>query len=136
MTLPPRGRGVEPEPTAAAPRIDPLAIVSLALNLFCGVGSVAAIVVSVMAMRKIARSNGTLAGRGIALAGLGIGIAVTLVALAPGLLPARRQGRGVGGVNVRGCSSDDRRPFGGDRRPDPCHEHHPGDDRITTSGTT
>ncbi len=67
---------------APAPRIDPLAIVSLALNLFCGVGSVAAIVVSVMAMRKIARSNGTLAGRGIALAGLGIGIAVTLVALA------------------------------------------------------
>ena len=87
-----RPRGWRSDPPAARPRcragpdgrgpaLDPLAIVSLALNLFCGVGSLAAIVVGVVALRRIARSNGTLAGKGIALAGLGLGIAGTMATL-------------------------------------------------------
>jgi hypothetical protein len=75
VTLPPRGQGVGPGQTVAASRIHPLAIVSLALNLFCGVGSLAAIVVGVVALRQIARSNGTLSGKGIVLAGMLLGIA-------------------------------------------------------------
>jgi hypothetical protein len=70
--LPPRGWHAEPAPEAA-PRVSPNAILSLALNLFCLPGNLAAIAVGVMALRQIARSGGTQAGRGLAIAGVVIG---------------------------------------------------------------
>ena len=51
-----------------------LRILSLALNLFCGIGNLAAIVVGALALRQIARSSGALAGKGLALAGVLIGV--------------------------------------------------------------
>jgi hypothetical protein len=74
VNLPPRSRSVEPAQTMTAPRINPLAVLSLALNLFCGIGNLAAIVAGVVALRQIDRSNGALAGKAIALAGLVLGI--------------------------------------------------------------
>jgi GYF domain 2/Domain of unknown function (DUF4190) len=68
------GRRIEPVPAPEAPQINPLAILSLALNLFCGIGNLAAIGAGAVALRQIARSNATLAGRGIALAGVIVGI--------------------------------------------------------------
>jgi hypothetical protein len=84
VTLPARGRRVEPDQTQAAPRVEPLAIASLALNLLCGVGNLAAIVVGAVAFRRIARSNGTLAGKGLALIGLTIGIAGLVISAVAG----------------------------------------------------
>ena len=59
-------------------------MIGLVSNLFCGVGSVAAIFVGVLALRQIARSGGRLSGRPQALAGIVLGIA-GLIAMA-GLL--------------------------------------------------
>jgi hypothetical protein len=74
VTLPPRRGGLEPGPAPVAPRVNPLAIVSLALNLICGVGNIAAIVAGLVALRQIALSNGTLGGRGHAIAGIALGV--------------------------------------------------------------
>ncbi len=65
----------QPGPAAVAPRVNPLAIVSLALNLICGVGNIAGIVVGIVALRQIARSNGALGGKGLAVGGIALGIA-------------------------------------------------------------
>jgi GYF domain 2/Domain of unknown function (DUF4190) len=75
VNLPPRARGAEPAQaqSGAAWRINPLAILSLALNLFCGVGNLAAIVVGVVALRQVARSNGMQSGKGLAVAGIVLG---------------------------------------------------------------
>jgi GYF domain 2/Domain of unknown function (DUF4190) len=75
VNLPARGRSAEPAQaqSGAAPRINPLAIVSLALNMFCGVGNLGAIVVGVLALRQVARSNGTQTGKGLAVAGIILG---------------------------------------------------------------
>jgi hypothetical protein len=73
VTLPPRGGSLEPGAAPVAPRVNPLAIVSLALNLICGVGNVAAIVVGVVALRQITRSNGSLGGKGQAIGGITLG---------------------------------------------------------------
>jgi hypothetical protein len=73
-TLPPRDRGLEPGRMAAAAPLYPLAIASLALNLFCGIGNLAAIVAGALALRQIARSNGALAGKGLALVGVITGV--------------------------------------------------------------
>jgi hypothetical protein len=75
VTLPPRSRNAEPGRADAALRSNPLATISVALNLFCGVGSLAAIVVGVVALRQIARSNGTIAGKALAVAGVALGVA-------------------------------------------------------------
>jgi hypothetical protein len=74
LTQPLPGRRIEPGPEPEAPRINPLAILSLALNLFCGVGNLAAIGTGAVALRQIARSNATMAGRGIAIAGVIVGV--------------------------------------------------------------
>ena len=75
VNLPPRPRGAEPAQAQAGAvlRINPLAIVSLALNMFCGVGNLGAIVVGVLALRQVARSNGTQTGKGLAVAGIILG---------------------------------------------------------------
>jgi hypothetical protein len=73
-TLPPRDRKAEPVGAGATPRIHPLAIASLALNLLCGVGNVAAIVAGVMALRQMARSGGTTTEKRLALGGIVLGV--------------------------------------------------------------
>lgn len=73
-------QAARPEPSGPVP---PLATVSLVSNLFCGIGNLAAVVVGAMALRQIARSNGTLGGRRQAVAGIALGVVGTiLVALA------------------------------------------------------
>jgi hypothetical protein len=76
-TLRPRGGAPEPGATSVAVRVNPLAIVSLALNLICFVGNIAAIAAGALALRQIARSNGTLGGRRLAIGGIALGIAGT-----------------------------------------------------------
>ena len=75
VNLPPRGRDADPDRPAADARVNPLASISVALNLFCGVGNLAAIVVGVVAIRQIARSNGTMTGKGMAIFGIALGVA-------------------------------------------------------------
>jgi hypothetical protein len=75
VTIPPRGTNPQAGPADAGPRSNSLAMASLALNVFCLVGNVAAIVAGVLALRQIARSNGTLGGRALAIAGIALGIA-------------------------------------------------------------
>jgi hypothetical protein len=75
--LPPR-QGIDPSAAAIpAPRTSPLAFASLVSSLLWlfGIGSVAAIVLGVVALRQIGRSNGTLSGRSLAIAGPILGIA-------------------------------------------------------------
>jgi hypothetical protein len=67
------------------PRTSPLAFASLVLGLLwlCGIGSLAAIVLGVVSQRQIARSNGTLTGKSLAIAGLILGIVgLAILALA------------------------------------------------------
>ncbi len=71
--LPPRAWHAEPASPEASPRVNPNAILSLALNLLCLPGNLAAIVIGVMALRQIARSGGALAGKGLAITGVVIG---------------------------------------------------------------
>lgn len=81
VTLPPRSRTGAPGPDGPIPPLDPLATASLPLNLLCGLGNLAAIVAAVVALRRIGRSNGSLRGRGFALAGLAIGLVGTLASV-------------------------------------------------------
>ena len=85
VDLPPRVRGAGPvqaQPGAVV-RVNTLAILSVALNLFCGVGNLAAIVVGVVALQQVTRSNGTMAGKGVAVAGIVLGhIGLAIAALA------------------------------------------------------
>lgn len=78
VTLPPRTRGDAPGPADPIPSLDPLATASLPLNLLCGLGNLAAVVAAAIALRRIGRSNGSLRGRGFALAGLAVGVIGTL----------------------------------------------------------
>jgi hypothetical protein len=57
-------------------RTSPIAFAGLVLGLLwlCGVGSLAAIVVSVVALRQVARSKGALTGKSLAIAGLVLGV--------------------------------------------------------------
>ena len=90
---PPGARGSEPIRPEAPPRVAPLAMVGIVSNLFCGVGNLAAIVVGVIALRQIARSGGTLAGKRQAIVGIAVGIAgLAAVALACYWLTARAAG--------------------------------------------
>ncbi len=76
VSLPPRQGIGTLDPTNPPNRTSILAINSLILGclwLF-GVGSLAAIVLGVMAMRQIARSQGTLTGKRLAIAGIIVGI--------------------------------------------------------------
>lgn len=74
-SAPPPVRDAGARPVVLPPNASPLAMISLASNLLCGVGSLAAIVVGVLALRQIARSGGRLGGRQEALAGIVLGIA-------------------------------------------------------------
>ena len=78
---PPREGDAGPGQAAAPSRVDPLAKISLALNALCGAGNLAAIVVGAMALRRIARSRGTMTGKRLAIAGVATGLA-GLVSLA------------------------------------------------------
>ncbi len=92
-TLPRRGGGPEPGRPAIVPRVSPLALVSLALNLVCGVGNIAAIVAGLVALRQIALSNGTLVGKGQAIGGIALGIVGVLTsAVVYAMLLARGTG--------------------------------------------
>ncbi len=70
------GAGVAPAPGVIATRTSVLAISSLVMGLFWmfGLGSASAIVLSVMSLRQIARSQGTLTGKRLAIAGMIVGI--------------------------------------------------------------
>jgi hypothetical protein len=81
-TLPSPGRRGALPAENARPRTSLLAFASLVLGLLFGVGSLPAIILAVIAFRAISRSNGTLAGKHLALAGLILGVA-GLVILTP-----------------------------------------------------
>jgi hypothetical protein len=70
-------------PTSRSPRTSPMAFAGLVLGLLwlCGAGSLAAIVVSVLALRQIDRARGTLTGKGLAVAGLMLGIVGVILSL-------------------------------------------------------
>ncbi|HZW35038.1 MAG TPA: GYF domain-containing protein [Isosphaeraceae bacterium] len=72
-----------PSPTDLSPRTSPLAFAGLVLGLLwlCGIGSLAAIVVSALALRQIDKARGTLSGKGLAVAGLVLGIAGVILTL-------------------------------------------------------
>ena len=85
VSLPARGHRDSPGQAPAAPRVSPLAMGSLALNLFCGVGNLAAIVAGAMALRQIARSNGVLAGKRLAVVGVVLGTAGLILSALAGV---------------------------------------------------
>jgi len=62
-----------------------LAIASMASNLFCGIGSVAAIVLGHMSLHAI-KKNPHLRGKGFAMAGLAFGYAIVAICLIQGTL--------------------------------------------------
>jgi hypothetical protein len=70
-TSPTRDAAAEPD---TSPRPEPLAVMSLVSNVFCGIGNLAAIIVGVLALRRISRSSGTSSGRKLALAGVILGV--------------------------------------------------------------
>ena len=76
------GRRV-PSTAYPSPRTSPLAFAGLVLGLLwlCGIGSLAAIVVSAPALRQINRAQGTLTGKGLAVAGLVLGIVGVILTL-------------------------------------------------------
>jgi hypothetical protein len=75
-TPPPRLVSSSPNQANLATRTSVLAISSLVMGLFWmfGLGSSSAIVLGVMSLRQIARSNGTLTGKRLAIAGMIVGI--------------------------------------------------------------
>lgn len=74
-TPPARGAGDEPGRPLAAPRREPLAIISVASNVFCGIGNLAAVVIGIVALVRIARSKEPVGGKGLAVVGLAVGAA-------------------------------------------------------------
>ena len=90
--LPPREEDASPDQAILATRTSVLAISSLVIGLFWmfGIGSLSAIVLGVMSLRQIARSNGTLTGKRLALAGMIVGIIglilTSFAMLVPGFL--------------------------------------------------
>lgn len=76
---PPHAPMAEVVPVSPVAPVSPLAMIGLVSNLLCGVGNLAAIVVGVLALRQIARSRGSLAGRRHAIAGIALGIAGLLI---------------------------------------------------------
>ena len=84
--------GVEPsQPTAPAPapKTSGHAIAGLLVGLgglcTCGVGGIAGLVLSIVALKKIDASRGTLGGRGLAIAGIIASAVCILVGLVIGL---------------------------------------------------
>jgi hypothetical protein len=73
---PPRQASSSPNQADLATRTSVLAISSLVMGLFWmfGLGSLSAIVLGVMSLRQITRSNGTLTGKRLAIAGMIVGI--------------------------------------------------------------
>jgi hypothetical protein len=65
-----------PPNSSSLPRTSGFAVASLVLGILflCGVGSLLATVFGAVAIGQIAKSNGTLSGRGMAIAGLVLGI--------------------------------------------------------------
>ena len=85
--------GVEPSrPTAPAPapKTSGHAIAGLLVGLAglctCGVGGIAGLVLSIVALKKIDASRGTLGGRGLAIAGIIASAVCILVGLVIGLI--------------------------------------------------
>jgi len=85
--------GVEPSrPTAQAPapKTSGHAIAGLIVGLgglcTCGVGGIAGLVLSIVALKKIDASRGTLGGRGLAIAGIIASAVCILVGLVIGLI--------------------------------------------------
>jgi hypothetical protein len=85
--------GVEPSrPTAPAPapKTSGHAIAGLLVGLgglcTCGVGGIAGLVLSIVALKKIDASRGTLGGRGLAIAGIIASAVCILIGLVIGLI--------------------------------------------------
>ncbi len=76
-------------PLARPPRTSGLAVTSLVLGLLwlCGIGSLLATIFGAVAIGQIDRSHGALTGRGMAVAGLILGIIGLASALLPFFLP-------------------------------------------------
>ncbi len=71
-------------PVYQLPRTSGLAVASLVLGLLwlCGIGSLLATIFGAVALSQISRSNGTVTGKGLALAGLILGtLGMLLIAL-------------------------------------------------------
>ena len=64
------------QPNLAAARYSGLAIASLVLSIIWlgGIGAILAVIFAIMALRRVTASNGMLRGRGLAIAGLIVGI--------------------------------------------------------------
>lgn len=65
--------GVPPPPVYTPPPANGLAIASLVASIFICIGSIPAVIMGHVALNKIARSNGTQGGRGIAIGGIILG---------------------------------------------------------------
>ena len=78
-----------PPPPAPAPKTSGHAIAGLIVGLgglcTCGVGGIAGLVLSIVALKKIDASRGTLGGRGLAIAGIIASAVCILVGLVIGL---------------------------------------------------
>ncbi|MBW3594885.1 MAG: DUF4190 domain-containing protein [Actinobacteria bacterium] len=78
-SLPP---GAPPPPTYSAPPVNGLAIASLIASIFVCLGSIPGVIMGHLALGKINASQGSVGGRGVAIAGIIIGwIGVVLLAL-------------------------------------------------------
>jgi hypothetical protein len=94
VVLPPRqGNPAAGQPILAT-RTSVLAISSLVMGLFWmfGLGSLAAIVLGTMSLRQIGRSNGTLTGKRLAIAGMIAGIIGLVISVLAFLFAARSSG--------------------------------------------
>ncbi len=89
VMLPSGPSSVTPGPSEPASRKSILAIASPIMAVFwlCGLGSLAAIVLGVMALRQIGQSQGTLTGKRTAIAGITLGILGLMLALLVLLVP-------------------------------------------------
>ena len=77
--------GQEGRPSATAPRTSPLAVAALlsaALGWWLfGLGALAGIALGLVSLQQIQQSNGSLKGRGLAIAGIALGAAFCLLYL-------------------------------------------------------
>ncbi|HUT73747.1 MAG TPA: DUF4190 domain-containing protein [Armatimonadota bacterium] len=99
-----RGRGASPGAPASPPRTSGLAVASLVVGILALCGGLLALpglILGIVALRQVNRSQGRLSGQGLAIAGValsGVGIVVTVAILAfvlPTLYPVFLRARGA-----------------------------------------
>ncbi len=102
--------GRQPRSAAASPKATGMAVASLVLGglglVTCGITSLAGLVVGIIALVRISKSNGRIGGRGLALAGTIVSAAFLLLApiLAARLLPALIRTKTT--PNTAGCMNN------------------------------